>query len=634
MNAGFRTLMVGVMATLPSLLGADYETGLRAFRNRDFNKALLELAPLAAGGDPNAQMMLGQLFFYGWGVDQNSDVAFSLFLRAAAQGSKEAQTFVGHCYELGKGTAKDEKLAFHWTCLAASGSDAPLVQFNCAEKHYWGFGTRRDAQKAVTYYRLAAEKGLPRAQFKMGMRYAKGEGVPRSAEESTRWFRKAAEGGDLDSSYNFGIALLRGEGIERNPAQAALWFRKSAERGHVASVVGLARMLAGWREGIEVNQVEAANWALLAAEAGSREAQNMMGTLYQHGQGVPRDYERAVYWYRLAAEQGEPLAQSNLGYMYGEGLGVERSEELAAKLYTYSAMQGSGIGQANLAETYEEGRGVESDLALAYFWYETALRSGWKDAGEGRNRMAKSLSPNDLRRAQQLVKEWKPRTAVREVRSEDLDAAPLGLTSTGTAFRVSSAGHLLTNKHVVEGCAPTWVSNETGREQVLTIAEDGGSDLGLLGRTKLTKSELTMSPTSAELGEQVLVAGYPLHGLLSASLNVSSGLVSSRTGIRGSEQIEFQITAPIQLGNSGGPVLDQYGSVIGVIVSKLDALWIAERTGDIPQNVNFAIKIEKVREFLKGNGIQYTTTQKSGLLTTKQAAALASRAVVLVECWK
>jgi S1-C subfamily serine protease len=94
----------------------------------------------------------------------------------------------------------------------------------------------------------------------------------------------------------------------------------------------------------------------------------------------------------------------------------------------------------------------------------------------------------------------------------------------------------------------------------------------------------------------------------------------------------MQISVPVQRGNSGGPVLDQAGNVIGVVVSKLDALKLAQRTGDIPQNVNFAIKGEVVRTFLEAQNIDFTSSDNSSRLEHTDIASRGAAVTVRVRC--
>jgi S1-C subfamily serine protease len=118
------------------------------------------------------------------------------------------------------------------------------------------------------------------------------------------------------------------------------------------------------------------------------------------------------------------------------------------------------------------------------------------------------------------------------------------------------------------------------------------------------------------------VFGFPLTGILSTSGNLTAGTVSATSGLRDNPR-NIQITAPIQPGNSGGPLLDQFGNVIGVVVAKLDASKAASVIGDIPQNVNFAIKGSEIVAFMKKNNIGPKLSTTSSRLSTETVAAAA-----------
>jgi S1-C subfamily serine protease len=134
-----------------------------------------------------------------------------------------------------------------------------------------------------------------------------------------------------------------------------------------------------------------------------------------------------------------------------------------------------------------------------------------------------------------------------------------------------------------------------------------------------------------QLGENVVVAGYPLKGLLASDLQVTTGSVSALAGISNDNRM-IQITAPIQSGNSGGPLFDESGVVIGVIVAKLNTIELARRTGDIAQNVNFAIKGELARRFLRKHNIGILTNNNSSARPTTEVASTARNSVVPVVC--
>ena len=125
--------------------------------------------------------------------------------------------------------------------------------------------------------------------------------------------------------------------------------------------------------------------------------------------------------------------------------------------------------------------------------------------------------------------------------------------------------------------------------------------------------------------------GFPLRGLLANQANVTVGIVSATAGLQDDARF-LQITAPVQPGNSGGPLFDRSGNIVGVIVAKLDALQVAELTGDIPQNVNFAIKAGVARTFLAANGVGYETAPSVDRLDTADVAETGRTITVAVEC--
>jgi serine protease Do len=166
--------------------------------------------------------------------------------------------------------------------------------------------------------------------------------------------------------------------------------------------------------------------------------------------------------------------------------------------------------------------------------------------------------------------------------------------------------------------------------QVLARAE--ADDLAILkadGKVAATAT-LRISP-SPRSGEAIVVFGFPLSGLLASTGNVTIGNVTALAGLRDDSR-QLQISAPVQPGNSGGPVLDMSGNVIGVVVSKLDALRVAKLSDDIPQNINFAIKASTAVNFLDARGITYSTGQPGKELSIPDVAEHARSISVEVRC--
>ena len=113
---------------------------------------------------------------------------------------------------------------------------------------------------------------------------------------------------------------------------------------------------------------------------------------------------------------------------------------------------------------------------------------------------------------------------------------------------------------------------------------------------------------------------------------VTTGTVSALSGV-GNDTAKLQIAAPVQQGNSGGPLLDRHGLVVGVVQSKLNALRIAGVTGDIPQNVNFAVNGATLKSFLEANGVGFRAAPPGGCaLSAADVGEQAARYTVAIEC--
>ena len=204
--------------------------------------------------------------------------------------------------------------------------------------------------------------------------------------------------------------------------------------------------------------------------------------------------------------------------------------------------------------------------------------------------------------------------------------------ASGTGFAVSPGGHILTNSHVVSTCSK--VTARVGGVELWaqTVSIDLQNDLALLKISGTFSTVLSLREgTRVQLGEAVIAFGYPLQGVISTSLNMTTGNISALAGL-GDDARSLQFTAPVQPGNSGGPLVDASGNVVGIITSKLSPLWAAKNIGDVPQNVNFALKASLIRDFLESRGVEYQT---SGLVATVPVTDLpgkVSSAVFPLQC--
>lgn len=203
--------------------------------------------------------------------------------------------------------------------------------------------------------------------------------------------------------------------------------------------------------------------------------------------------------------------------------------------------------------------------------------------------------------------------------------------STGSGFFVTAEGHVITNNHVVEKCSETpTVRAESGSDVTARVlARDPANDLALL-KTALSPPRFATLRSSVRLGEGVAAFGFPHFDMLSSSGNFTRGDVTALAGL-GDDTRHLQISVPVQHGNSGGPLLDYSGNVVGVVTAKL-GLKMAVRTGDLPQNVNFAVKGTILASFLDSNGVKHAPGSSGATMTPPDLADAAKSLSVFITC--
>ena len=284
------------------------------------------------------------------------------------------------------------------------------------------------------------------------------------------------------------------------------------------------------------------------------------------------------------------------------------------------------------------------DPLRASIWYsiarlasDQALRD---EAAWGRDRLAQKIALPEAEAARVAAESWAPGGPDPDegvATPRQMTSRPPGgerLSSGGSGFIVSRAGDVPTNQHVVDACRQVRVLHNGAPVVATVIATDPTADLAILRLPEpVADSALVRGDNPIKLGEAVVVVGFPLQGLLSSQASVSAGIVSRLAGPR-DDPHQLQVTAPVQPGNSGSPLLDASGAVAGVVVAKLNALRFVKRTGAIPENVNFAVNAKYARALLDRSDVPYQTATARETLSTPAIAERALKFTVLVQCFR
>lgn len=184
--------------------------------------------------------------------------------------------------------------------------------------------------------------------------------------------------------------------------------------------------------------------------------------------------------------------------------------------------------------------------------------------------------------------------------------------SAGTGFFIGSNGYIATNHHVIEGADFVHVYTHDGlKHKAAVVRTDPSNDIAVLKiNAKYTPLSVIRSD-NVKRGAQVATLGYPLIAIQGLEPKLTQGIVNSLSGISDDPRL-YQINAPIQSGNSGGALVDVMGNVIGIVSAKLGELYTLKETGDLPQNVNYAIKSNYLLEVMRSiKGIKESTTKSA-----------------------
>ena len=244
-----------------------------------------------------------------------------------------------------------------------------------------------------------------------------------------------------------------------------------------------------------------------------------------------------------------------------------------------------------------------------------------------------NLSGGDLKKSQSVAKlinavlalKSTPKTIPNNKSDDTYKVA------SGTGFYVSSQGHIITNHHVIDGCKDMKVHSKGKVLETIKIADDARNDLALLKIEETPAHVFALSDQSPFSLQEVIVAGFPFGDRVSSTLKFTQGIVSSIAGLS-NDYSQIQIDAALQPGNSGGPIMDEFGNIVAVAVAKLSLKKILKDYGVVPENTNFGVKASAVRNLMEGNGVSFKAPNTE--VPSRQDLSLqATDGTVFLSCW-
>ncbi len=594
------------------VIGASLLEGVHTYKDVTKSRQLLEHA--AAQGQARALVSLLRHLESLDAKGENFSQYLPRWRKAAELGEPEACGRWGSYLYYGIGVPADPNRALKFLEIAAAADVSSAIH-----TAYWANNNpkvgKRDPERAYKDLLRISAKGEGETFFLLARCHHYGQGVPKDGRKELEWLRKGETAGHPRAIAALAWAYEHGaDELTKDLLTASRLYLRAARTGEHRCYDLAANAL------LELNQNEA--FLEVIKEAEPFQAPNCrfwLGFHHHYGKGgIVKDETKAARLYELAVESGNNFAKAHLALLLMEGKGVLRDVDRAITLTKEASLSGIAMAQFNLACYLEQGKGLAQDTSMAYFWANLAASPGDNASyAKLRDLLSQKIGAAETLRVQALCRDWINRSQAKDAQNQDPEPEhSAGGSGSGLIFTLQ--GHVLTNHHVVSGCSKFKVVTPDGEEREATLlSSDEKLDVAVLKLSQNYRDKNYATPpkivSSAKVrsGQKVFTVGHPLGDLLSSEAKYNEGAVSAMSGI-GDDLRVMQISVPIQPGNSGGPLANMNGEVVGLIVASVNGGDLLRQTNILAQNVNFAIKSDPILEFLSQQSLPITHGRTMG----------------------
>lgn len=412
---------------------AGVKEGIEAYKAKDYQTALKIFVPLAETGDPEAQILVANMYRNGHGLEQSDEKSFEWLQKAVNQGYPEAQ--------LSLALIKLENI--------------DLVSKEPLNRDLSVINKLSEAKELML---AAANGGSHFAQYHIGIRKKMGwHGFEVDVKNAYFWFLKSANNGNEDAMVVVGDAYFYGEaGHPSSQEKAFAWYKKGANRCqsdylyvgafNCKSFSRLARAYF-YGYGTKEDNAKAFEYLKLATNKESLimepEAHYLLAVSYYYGYGTDIDYKNTgrIFSDLAKVEYGlngyNKRASYMLGLMYLDGKGVPQNYIKAIEYFNFAASQKNSFegyvkAKSMLGQIYFYGRGVPVDYQKSYAWFSLAAADGDADAQKNRDIVGAKLTPQQLISAQRIASEWARRDEERAANQDSGKVTKGGEDKAGT----------------------------------------------------------------------------------------------------------------------------------------------------------------------------------------------------------